>query len=72
MGKWRHSSAIDFGNRWKLSVSRPGRVNPMEMAAGTHGIGDWVGPTDGMGAMENKIYLSPAWNRTPVVQPAAQ
>jgi hypothetical protein len=51
VGEWRYSckysltSALD-GCEW--SASRPGRFNPREGALGTHWIGGWVGPRDGL------------------------
>jgi len=34
-----------------MSASRPGRFTPRERAAGTHQIGGWVGPRDGLDAV---------------------
>jgi hypothetical protein len=62
MGEWRCSSthsltsALD-GGEW--SASRPGRSIPRERAAGTHWIGDWVGPRAGLDAVVKGEIPSP-------------
>jgi hypothetical protein len=48
------TSALD-GGEW--SASRPCRFTPGEVAPGTHGIGGWVGPRVGLGAVEKRNIL---------------
>lgn len=36
------------------SVSRPSHFTPGETVHGTHCLGDWVGPTAGLDAMEKE------------------
>jgi hypothetical protein len=43
------ASALGTGE-W--SVSLPGRSTPEEKIPGTHRIGGWVGPRDGLDAVE--------------------
>jgi len=51
------TSAID---RDKWSAYRSGLFTPRERANGTHWIGDWVGPRDGLDAvMKEEIPLLP-------------
>jgi hypothetical protein len=40
------------------SASRPGRFTPEERAPGTHWIGGWVDPRDGLGYLEKRKFLT--------------
>jgi hypothetical protein len=59
------------GGEW--SASRPGRFTPGERAPGTHWIGRWLGPTDGLDDVEERKFC--LWwdsnSETSVVQPVA-
>jgi hypothetical protein len=63
---------IDLDTRWSWSASRPGNFIPRERAPGTHWIGDWVGPRDGLDAVVKRNIPGPRREsnpRTPIVQP---
>jgi hypothetical protein len=49
------SSAL-VGGEW--SASRPGRFTLGERAPGTHCIGSWVGPRDGLDDVEKRKFLT--------------
>jgi hypothetical protein len=74
LGEWRYNStqsltlALDGS---ELSASRPGRFTPREGAPGTHSVGGWVGPRDGLDMVSKRKIPSPAGNRTPIIQPVA-
>jgi hypothetical protein len=75
LGEWRYSSthsltsALD-GGEW--STSRPGHFTPKERAAGTHWIGDWVGPRACSGRGGEEKYSQPLPGlEPPIVQPVA-
>jgi hypothetical protein len=59
MGEWRYSSTfLDIGTSWKcVAASRPCRFIPGEGSAGTHSIGDRVGPRAGLDAVEKRKIL---------------
>jgi hypothetical protein len=44
------------GGEW--SASRPGRFTPGERAPGTHWIGGWVDPRDGLDNVERRKFLT--------------
>jgi hypothetical protein len=73
VGERRYSSTILTsvldGGEW--SASHPSRFISSERAPGTHWIGGWVGPRDGLDVVEKRKTSSPAGNRTPAVQPVA-
>jgi hypothetical protein len=69
MREWRYMSTIfDIGTRLMWSASRSGRFILKEGTPGTHWIGGWVGPRDGVDALEYRKSLSPTENRTPALQ----
>jgi hypothetical protein len=48
-------SGLDVGARWKWVVSfTPQQFYPMERAPGTHWLGGWVGPRDGLDTAEKR------------------
>jgi hypothetical protein len=59
MGEWRYSSTIlDLGTRWKGVVSfMPLPLYPREKAAGTHWMGGWEGPRDGLDVVDKRKIL---------------
>jgi hypothetical protein len=56
MGEWRYSSTIlHLGTRWRCVIgftSRP--LYPRGKIPGTNSIRGWVGPRDGLEAVERK------------------
>jgi hypothetical protein len=53
-GEWRYSFTIlDLGTRWRWVIS----LTPGEITPGTNWIGDWVGPTAGLDAVEKRKPL---------------
>jgi hypothetical protein len=67
--KWEFISALD-GGEWL--VSRSSHFTLGERAPDSHWIGDWVGPRAGLEAVEKRIALSPAGNRTQGLQALAR
>jgi hypothetical protein len=55
-------TSVIVGGEW--SASRLGRATPEERAPGTHWIGGWVGPIDGLEDVEK--ILDPNGTRTPI------
>jgi hypothetical protein len=51
----------------------PATLLPSKYPQNTHFIGGWVGPRNGLDAVEwRKISLAPTGNQTPAVQPVAR
>jgi hypothetical protein len=75
MGGWRYSSTIlDLCNKWTRVVSftpRPLCPPSGEIAPSTNCIGGWVGPTDGLDAVEKKKKVF-AETQTSAFQPLAR
>jgi hypothetical protein len=59
MGEWKYSSTIiDLGTRWRWVVSFTALpLYPRENSPGTHWIGGWVSPRDGLDAAEKRKIL---------------
>jgi hypothetical protein len=51
------------GGEW--SASRPGLFSSRKRAPGTHWIGGWVGPRDGMKVVEKILYFTGTQTPTP-------
>jgi hypothetical protein len=75
MGEWVYRSHVfltsaQVGGEW--SASRPGRFSPKERAPGTHWIGGWAGPRDGLDDGREKSWPYRDSNSDPsVVQSVA-
>jgi hypothetical protein len=55
VGEWTQTSVLVGG---ELSASRSFRFKPGERAAGTNGIGDWMGPRAYLDNMEKRKFLT--------------
>jgi hypothetical protein len=61
MGEWRYSSSIlglDTSCRYVVSFTTRPLYLPEKVPPGTHWIGGWVGPREGLDAVEPACSLS--------------
>jgi hypothetical protein len=61
---------LDLGTSWRWSVSRPCCFTPGERAPGTHRIGGWAGPRDGLDNVNRKSLTLQGLELRPLGRPA--
>jgi len=61
---------LNLGTTWRRVVS----FTPRERDIGTHGIGGWVDPRDGLDAVakRNNPFIFPVGSRIPAAQPVVK
>jgi hypothetical protein len=65
--EWRYDSSFLNLQLWIVTVSfTPQSLSLLGESPDTHGVGDWVGPTAGLGAMTAKKIYAPVGYGTPI------
>jgi hypothetical protein len=62
---------ISTVNEGEWSVSCPGHFTSEKRAPGTHWIGGWVDPRDGLEAIEKRKTSCLWWESNPILRPSS-